>query len=182
MKRIRVFGLALALAAGWESQTIAAGPPPERTTLMSKLFGPSKPKPDGPTVRGPQRPLTISTPLPPEQLAEALRAEQDAYLRRVSVCDELRWIATQRHDEALAREADELERKFSALYNARVAALGVARTKAPLPEPSIASRDPVDDQLPIGQTASAKIAARQLEAPPAPVPGTTTAQVREVKP
>jgi len=172
----------MALVAGWQSQAIAAEPPPERTTLMSKLFGPSRPKPPGPTVRNPQRPLTISAPLPPDQLAEALRAEQDAYLRRASVCTELRRIATERHDDSLIREADELERKFGALYNARVAALGVAKTKAPLPEPSIARRDPVEDLLPISQTASAKIAARQLEPPAAPVPGTTTAQVREVKP
>lgn len=182
MKRIRLFGLTIALAAGGGGPIIAAEPPPERTTLMSKLFGPSKPKQSGPTVRNPQRPLTISTPLPPDQLAEALRAEQEAYLRRVSVCTELRRIATERHDDGLIREADELERKFAALYNARVAALGVSRTKAPLPEPSIASRGPVDGPALLGESASAKIAARHLEAPSAPVPGTTTAQVREVKP
>jgi hypothetical protein len=182
MKRIRVFGLTIALAAGWGGPALAAEPPPERTTLMAKLFGPSKPKQSGPTVRDPQRPLTISMPLPPDQLAEALRAEQEAYLRRVSVCTELRRIAVERGDDAMAHQADELERQVGALYNARVAALGVARTKAPLPEPSIASRGPVDGPTLLSESASAKIAARQLEAPPAPVPGTTTAQVREVKP
>ena len=37
----------------------------------------------------------------------------------------------------MVRQADELERQFGALYNARVAALGVSRTKAPLPEPTV---------------------------------------------
>jgi hypothetical protein len=182
MKRIRVLGLTVALAAGWGGPASAAEPPPGRTTLMSKLFGPSKPKPAGPTANDPLRPLTISAPLPQDQLAEALRAEQDAYLRRVSVCTELRRLAVERGDDAMVHQADELERQFGALYNARVAALGVSRTKAPLPEPSIATRGVPDRSSPVMETTSARIAARSLEAPAAPVPGTTTAQVREVKP
>jgi hypothetical protein len=175
MKRIRVFGLAAALAAGWGGAAVAADPP-EQSTLLKKLFGPSAPKPAGPTVRSgtPQRPLTISAPLPPDQLKEALRAEQEAYLRRVSVCTELRRIAVERGDDAMVRQTDELERQFGALYSARVAALGVSRTKAPLPEPSVASRGDGDT--------TAKVAARQLEAPAAPVPGTTTAQARDLPP
>jgi hypothetical protein len=34
MKRIRVLLMTFALAAIWQSQTIAAEPPPERTTLI----------------------------------------------------------------------------------------------------------------------------------------------------
>jgi len=182
MKRIHVLGLAVAVAAAWESQATAAEPAPERTTLAAKLFGPSKPKPVGPTVRTPQRPLTINTPLPPDQLAEALSAEQEAFLRRVSVCTELRRIAVNRHDDAMVRQVDELERQFSALYNARVASLGVTRAKAPLPEPSVAGRDPLDPEPSTGVSTSAKVIAQRFEAPARPVPGTTTAQVREVKP
>jgi hypothetical protein len=115
--------------------------------------------------------LTVNAPLPPEQLAEALRAEQEAYLRRVSVCTELRRIAVQQGDDATVRQADELERQFGALYSARVAALGVSRAKAPLPEPT-----------PIGEANAIRSAANRLLAPPAPVAGTTTAQVREVLP
>jgi hypothetical protein len=110
-------------------------------------------------------------PLPADQLAEALRAEQDAYLRRVSVCTELRRIAVQQGDDATVRQADELERQFGALYSARVAALGVTRTKAPLPEPTSMS-----------EAIAVRSAANRLLAPPAPVAGTTTAQVREVLP
>jgi hypothetical protein len=177
MKRIHVLGLAIALAAACESQVSAVEPVPEHTTLAAKLFGPSKPKPVGPAVRTPQRPLTINTPLPPDQLAEALGAEQEAFLRRVSVCTELRRVAVNRHDDAMVRQVDELERQFGALYNARVAALGVTRAKAPLPEPSVAGRDPIDADSP-----NAKVVAQRFEAPARPVPGTTTAQVREVKP
>jgi hypothetical protein len=71
----------------------------------------------------------------------------------------------------MVRQADELERQFGALYSSRVAALGVTRTKAPLPEPS-----------PTGDAIAARSAANRLLAPPAPVPGTATAQVREVQP
>jgi hypothetical protein len=182
MKRFHVLLMTVALAATWHSQASAAEPPPERTTLVQKLFGPSKPKPSGPTDRIPQRPFTISAPLPPDQLAEALRAEQDAYLRRVSVCTELRRIAMEKHDDVMVHQADELERQTGALYNARVAALGVSRTKAPLPEPSVARRGASDDYPLLANTNLARNAARQLEAPPSPVPGTTTAQAREVKP
>ena len=60
MKRFHVFLMPLAVAATWQSQASAAEPPPERTTLIQKLFGPSKPKPTGPSVRDSQRPFTIS--------------------------------------------------------------------------------------------------------------------------
>ena len=171
MKPIQLTALALALAAASESAATAASPPPEKSTLFKKLFGPSKPRPNGPTVRTPGRPLIISAPLPAEQLAEALRAEQDAYLRRVSVCTELRRVALERGDDAMVRQADDLERQFGALYSARVAALGVTRARAPLPEPSS-----------MGESIAARSAANRLLAPGEPVPGTTTAQVREVQP
>jgi len=167
MKPIRATALAMALAAIVADQANAAGSPPEKSTLFKKLFGPSSPKPNGPTVR----PMTVSAPLPAEQLAEALRAEQDAYLRRVSVCTELRRVAVERGDDATVRQADDLERQFGALYSARVAALGVTRAKAPLPEPSSTS-----------DAMATRTAANRLLAPPSPVPGMTTAQVREVQP
>ena len=175
MNRFRVWGLSAVLVAGLRVPVSAADPDatPEQTTLMKKLFGPRPPKPAGPTARSgsvtPQRPPTVTAPLAPEVLADALRAEQDAYLRRVSVCTELRRVAGERGDEPLARQADELERQSAALYNARVAALGVTRVKSPLPESM--SPDTV-----------ARASANRLTAPAAPVPNTTTAQVREVKP
>lgn len=176
MNRCRAAGVVAAIAVGWASPASAANPPPEQTTLIKKLFGPSTPKPAGPTVRSgpvtPKRPITVSGSLPPKVLADALQAEQEAYLRRVSVCTELRRVALERGDEALLRQADELERQFGTLYNSRVAALGVARTKAPLPEPTARSFENSTDVT---------LAAKQLVPPAAPVPGTTTAAAR-IKP
>lgn len=171
MKPICWIALASALTVSAENRILAANPPATKSTLFKKLFGPSDPKPNGPTVRPPGRPLAVSVPLPADQLAEALRAEQDAYLRRVSVCTELRRIAVQQGDDMTVRQADELERQFGALYSARVAALGVTRAKAPLPEPTST-----------GEAIAVRAAANRLLAPSAPVAGTTTAQVREVLP
>ncbi len=143
---------------------------------MKKLFGPKAAKPVGPTVRTP-RPTTITAPLAPEVLADALRAEQDAYLRRISVCTELRRVAIEKGDEGLGRQAEELERQASALYNLRVAGLGVSKGKA-LPTESARGLDSLDRGTSPEQAITQ---ARRLAAPTSPVPGTTTAQVREVK-
>lgn len=175
MNRFRVWGLSAALAAGGGAASAAPpAQPVQPTTLMHKLFGPKPPKPVGPAVpSSPQRPLTITVPLPQEVVVDALRAEQEAYLRRVSVCTELRRVALEKGDDALAKQADELERQSAALYNARVTGLGVSRVKAPLPEtPALASAEPI-------LTPEQKAA--RLVAPAAPVPG-STAEVREVKP
>jgi len=178
MKRIRVWGVSAALAAGLGGP-VAAADAPEQTTLMKKLFGPKTAKPVGPTVgTDTSRPVTITAPLPQEVLIDALKAEQYAWQRRVSVCVELRQVAEMKGDSALARQAEELERQATALYHLRVAGLGVARDKAALPDSptSLAS-----ESLTAGsQTAAEK--ARRLAGAPKPVPGTTTAQVREVKP
>ncbi len=183
MKRFRVWGYSAALVAGLGGP-VAAGdflaPPPDRPSLAKKLFGPSGPKPAGPTVRSgaptSQRPLTISAPISADVLADALRNEQDAYLRRVSVCTELRRVAMERADDALARQADELERQAAALYNARVASLGVSRVKAALPDPTPAS------VLSLEEPAGVRTAANRLVAPASPVPNSSTAGIREVKP
>src|SRR5437016_3174761 len=97
MKRYRIWGLSAALVAGVGGPALAgdpAPPLPEHTTLVDKLFGPKKPKPASPTEK--TGPVTIAAPLSPEMLADALRAEQDAWLRRISVCTELRRLALER--------------------------------------------------------------------------------------
>jgi hypothetical protein len=150
----------------------------EQTTLVNKLsamFASKKPKPSGLVP-------TIQAPLTPEMKADALRAEQDAYLRRVSVCTELRRVAVERGDEALVRQADELERQAASLYNARVAGLGVARVKAPLPETATATAFNSLDALGLPPDQSLAVKANRLIAPAAPVPANSTAQVREVAP
>lgn len=187
MIRLRAWGLSAALAAGAGAPAVAADPPTQ-TTVFAKLFGPAKPKPAGPAVRSgpvtPMRPATVTAPLAPDVLADALRAEQDAYLRRLSVCSELRLVGAETNNDALIRQADELERQAAAVYNQRVAALGVPRVKAPLPDPSpgLAGGYPAIDP---------RSAANRLSAPAAPTPTEAKARattetspepLREVKP
>lgn len=193
MHRFRAWGLSAALAAGAGASATAADPPPAPraarppTTLAAKLFGPKPPAP-GPSAAPP---AAAPVPMSPEALGEALRLEREAYLRRASVCDELRRVGVERNDDALIRRADEIERQAATVYNQRVAALGVPRVKIPLPEATPA--DVLDRKLgtgvavnpltaPAAPTALDSTAVRTAEArvPAAPAPQTGT--VREVKP
>lgn len=177
MRQFRLWGASAALAYGLGGPAAAADAPAHPTTLVNKLFGPKAPKPAGPASPHPDRPPTITAPLAPEVVADALRAEQDAYLRRVSVCTELRRVAAEKGDDALARQADELERQASALYNLRVNGLGVSPRRAALPDLAKGT-----DAGTRGAPSTAVTQARRLDAPATPVAGTTTAQVREVTP
>ena len=177
MLRTRVWALLAILVAGSGAATAGdpRGRPTEQTTLVDKLFHSKKAKtPDAPT-----KPITINAPMTPEAKADALRAERDALLRRLDVCTELRRSALERNDQALARQADELERQVAELYNARVAGLGVARVKSPLPTLATSS---VESDLDLGRNNDTRARAERLTAPASPIPATATAQVREVKP
>jgi len=166
MPRIRAWGLAAAATVGLSSPTLAGDPTRPPTTLAAKLFGPSKPKP-GPTVRPP---LTITAPLTADVLAAALDAEQKAWERRVSVCDKLKTIALETNDDALMRQAEDLERQATALYNARVAALGIPKAK----EPS----EPIADR---GSSDAMKTATKKLMAPAAPSAVDTAVRTAEAR-
>ena len=158
MNRVRAWGLSAALAAGGGGGAAAAEPPPappEPTTLYAKFLAPAKPKP-GPVAA---RPPAVA-PLPPEVVATALRAEQEAWDRRMAVCIRLREAALAANDEVLMRRVDDLERQAAALYAARAAALGVPKAKAPAPDAAAA----LDRQLGTG------VAVTPLSAPAAPVP------------
>ena len=180
MHRFRAWGLAAALAVGAGAPAAAADPsarPP--TTLFAKLFGPSKPK-NGPVARGSSqslRPPTVTAPLPPEVLTAAFQAEQEALIRRMDVCVKLRQAAMEANDEPLMRQVDDLERQATTLYNARVAALGVPKVKAPAPNRPDLAAFMEYDVTGIGT----KAAAARLTAPAAPVaadPAIRTADAR----
>ena len=98
----------------------------------------------------------------------------------MSVCLKLREAANARGDEALMRQVDELERQANAIYQQRVSALGVPKTKAPLPPSSNTGFAASFDLAPEKPT-DPKAAAAKLVAPAAPVP-VETASVREVNP
>ncbi|MGL6075743.1 MAG: hypothetical protein ACRC8S_16425 [Fimbriiglobus sp.] len=100
---------------------------PEHTAWYHRLTGSKAPeKTFGNSV--PRIPVTIA-PLEPAALAAALKAEQQAWDRRLEVCHKLRVLAAETNNDKLAAEADDLERQATALYHQRSARLGV---KAPL--------------------------------------------------
>jgi hypothetical protein len=71
-------------------------------------------------------------PLSDEALLGVLRAEKDAYTRRMEVCNRLREIALNTNDEKLDAKINELERQATAAYHERVSRLGV-KSGGPLP-------------------------------------------------
>jgi hypothetical protein len=82
------------------------------------------------------RPQIVIAPLSPDTIAEAVRAEQDAVLRRLDICDRLRKIGEDTNNSALIQQAEEMQKQVSAIYSARVSRLGV---KTPKPEQSTAT-------------------------------------------
>lgn len=131
MRRFGAWGLTAALATGAGiSASLAADPPPQPASSAkpwyNRLFGDEKPSPPPPSAAAtPARPPIPTAPLAPEAVAEALQAEQEAYLRRLEVCTKLRQLALESHDDALMQQADTLERQATALYHGRVARFGV---------------------------------------------------------
>jgi hypothetical protein len=158
---LAVVGVALGVPA------VAADPPvkPTEPTVFGRMFAPKKPA--GPAL--PSGPV-VTAPHAPEVLADALRVEQEAYLRRLSVCGELRRVASEKNDDALTRQIEEVERQAAVMYNARVSALGVPKVKAPLPQPSGLA------------TLTPKAAADKLTAPTKPTAdtGVRTAEARDI--
>lgn len=157
MRQFRAWGLAATAWLGVGTAAFAVDVPlrPERssappTTVFAKYFGPSKPK-VGPVARG-STPPTIVAPLSSDVLASALRAEQEAWERRMSVCLKLRQVALDSNDETLMRQVDELERQATSLYNARAGSLGLPKAKS-------TPNDSPDEM---------KVAAKKLTAPATP--------------
>jgi len=189
MNRYRAWGLAAALAVGTAAPAGAADPPTDPNTTTDtrpwykKMF--SAPKPAGPTVRSgavvaaPVRP-PMTAPLPPEAVAEAMKAEYAAWDRRIKVCDALREVALERRDDHLLRQAEELDRQANAIYQQRVAALGVPKVRAALPAPEpagLSSFKAVPEKLD-----DPAVAASRLVAPAAPVPVSGTASTAPLLP
>jgi hypothetical protein len=162
MLRYRAWAAAVALGAG--ALAYAADPPAPRSGVRAAGGAPKTAS------------VTPPSALPAETVQAALKAEYEAWERRVGVCLRLRQIALDKNDEALMRQADELEQRANALYQARASALGVPKVKAPLPATAAAL-----ELLP-EKPRDAKAAAAKLTAPASPVPASETAEVREVKP
>jgi hypothetical protein len=127
MRRIRFLGLSALAAGGWAEAGLAADPtttkPDDKPSLLARMMPWGKK--DGPDAKAPPGPPVVVTPLPPAELADAVRAEQMAYLRRLEVCTRLREVAANTDNDKLIETAEELERQAFATYQARVARLGV---------------------------------------------------------
>ena len=124
-------GSALGLWGAAGSLAHAAEPTPKAETpswldRLTPNLGGKKPAGGGKTFADtPSRPPAAVAPLEPAALAAALRAEQDAWDRRLEVCHKLRVIGDETNDEKLIRRANELEAQATALYHSRAARLGV---------------------------------------------------------
>jgi hypothetical protein len=195
MNRIRVWGVAAlgALAAAAAARAVAADSPAATTTddrpWYVRMFV-SPPAQSGP-VTPTNAPIAAvpglthaGSALSPEMVAEARKAEQDAWQRRMAVCLKLREAAITLNDKRLERTAEELERQVDALYKQRVAALGLPKVKAALPAPP---SGPAVTSLDLGPTIppEPKPAPAPLVAPGQPVPVSGAASLppaREVNP
>jgi hypothetical protein len=105
MLRYRAWAAAVALGAG--ALAYAADPPAPRSGVRAAGGAPKTAS------------VTPPSALPAETVQAALKAEYEAWERRVGVCLRLRQIALDKNDEALMRQADELEQRANALYQAR---------------------------------------------------------------
>lgn len=141
MNRVKAFGLPLAFAAGLAFGPESQGQTPdskpaqsESKSWLGRLIGRGeKPSQSNELPKSAQLPESGQSivrppsygPLSPETLADALKAEQEAYLRRMDVCTRLRALASDNDDETLLARADRLEQQATALYHQRVSRLGV---------------------------------------------------------
>ena len=173
MHRFAAWGLSAALAAGAAVPSAVAADPPAKPWYARVLGSGSDTSSESKKTFAdlPPRPPVAVAPLDPSVLTQALRAEQDAWQRRMEVCHKLREIAAQANDDRLFTQADDLEREATALYHQRVVRLGV---KAP---PRGAAAD-ADRQLVSGPSDLPALA------PPAPAskPAAPARQFREVQP
>jgi hypothetical protein len=171
MRRFLLRGLVAAAVVGLPAVALADPPadPPSRP-LLDRLnpFG-GEPAP-GPRVR------QAVGPLSDEVLLGVLRAEKDAYTRRLDVCHRLREIALQNNDEKLESKANELERQATAAYHERVSRLGV-KSGGPLPPvpPSATATAALDKALGSG------VAKTPLDSPKPAAGKTATAKAGQFK-
>lgn len=177
MNRFRVWGLCAALVVGLGGLAIASDPnmQPGQITLVQSvqnLFAPHPAKSSAASAQ--PTPATINAPLSPDVVTKCLQAELDAYIRRVSVCDELRRVADIKGDPSLTRQADELQRQAESIYNARTAALGLPKLKTPTSESA--------RLIHLDEPTTPQTAANRLIAPGTPIPSESTAEIHEVKP
>ncbi|MGL6095121.1 MAG: hypothetical protein ACRC7O_04875 [Fimbriiglobus sp.] len=176
MHRFRAWGLTAALASAVGVAAASAADPAPKP-WYSRVFAGGSASPAKPADAQPISPPVA--PLTPEALADALKAEQDAYLRRLDVCTRLREVANRTNDDRLSDQADALEQQATALYHQRTARLGV---RGPRGSTTTTATAVLDRTLGTGAATDPLAASR----PPADTARPATAQVttrfKEVQP
>ena len=172
MRRFLLRGLVAAGVVGLPAVALADPPadPPSRP-LLARLnpFGEVEPAP-GPRVR------QAVGPLSDEVLLAVMRAERDAYIRRMEVCLRLKEIALDARDERLEAKVNELERQATAAYHERVSRVG-GKSGGPLPAlpPSVSATAALDKALGSG------VAKTPLDSPKPAAGKTATAKAGQFK-
>lgn len=178
MLRSRVWGLTALTAGVLISGGWAADPPsPESKPWYGRIMGGTEAKKTPPAAATPAspsdktfadvpaRPPVVNGPLDASAMAEAVKAEWDAWQRRVDVCLKLREIAAKSNDDRLFEQAEQLEKQATQLRDQRLSRLGVKSDLRKLPE-----------------GAEIRPSAAPVVTPPTPVEPSEPRTFREVKP
>jgi len=107
------------LVGGVIRPTYAADPIP----APRPLFGSPAPVPVPTPMAVPPRPVVVG--FSAEAMVKALKAEREAYMRRLDICTQLRKVALDTQDDRLAVRALELEQIAEETYRERIARMGV---------------------------------------------------------
>ena len=134
MDRLRAWGVLALLAALGGTPAIAAEPDEtvpanyDRGAMgFAKWYAGHPEPPKSPPVP----PEVVAARQREKDTAAAVRAQEEAnLLRRLGVCNRLREIAVQTGDEALERQADELEKRAGAVFTARTTVLAGGKSLA----------------------------------------------------
>jgi len=129
-------GFALLLGIGLAAPLLAADPPDDAEPSTGLNFhwaswmqdtGRPVPKKKAPATKSKDtaaaKPAAAKVANVVDRVTTEREREVKAYLRRVTVCDELRRVALETHDEVLERKVDFLEQRAKAVYEQRTAHL-----------------------------------------------------------
>lgn len=170
MRKLRVYGFGAAIIMGLSfNPLLIAGEPtageslltPRRTdggSLLSSWFASKDKTADKekkPAVKAGKdakagdsaEASAAMKPNPVEDAAHHRAREQETLLRRLAVCDQLRTVAARKQDDALMRQADELDERVWENYTRRIAHLPVGKASDEPRVLQIDSRPDSGDQI-----------------------------------
>jgi hypothetical protein len=125
MRQLGVKGAVLALLLGLAWPALAAEPGDAKASSgswWSGWFGGKDKKPDSKPVPADEGPVVNVAPLIDRSASDRER-EENAYFRRMAVCDRLMQLAVQTNNQDQQRRIDQLKERVWALYQQRTAHL-----------------------------------------------------------